>query len=406
MPANRFRPEPRALAAAILVAVAFALGGGMAAAQDAKPERELQKLDSSLRDSETRRDQLRRRANRTAAEISGLKRRLVMAARRAQDFENRASDIERRLADLEAREATTSKSLAARRGQLSATLAALQRLARQPKLALVALPADPVDTVRGALLMRTMVPTLHARARNLGAELRDLATLRASISVDRERLMSNAEALAGERLRLAELVRDKRVLERVARRESWSEQARAAELAGRARTMRDLVHRLVTARGNLRRTDMAAAPGAPDRMASLGSTRKLTDRFVLPASGRVVHRFGAVAGDSAKAEGITIETRPAAHVVAPRRGTVVFAGPFRGYGRLLIIEHDEGYHVLLAGLDRIDAVVGNEVLAGEPVGAMTASSNRTPNLYLELRRSGQPINPLPWLAASKTKVSG
>ena len=112
------------------------------------------------------------------------------------------------------------------------------------------------------------------------------------------------------------------------------------------------------------------------------------------------------ADNGARTEGITIETRRAAHVVAVRRGTVVFAGPFRGYGRLLIIEHDEGYHVLLAGLDRIDAVVGDEVLAGEPVGAMTASSNRTPELYLELRRSGRPINPLPWLAASKTKVSG
>ena len=406
MPANRSRPEPRAIGAAIIVAVAFALGGGIASAQDADPERELKKLDNRLRNSETRRDQLRRRANRTATEISGLKRRLVGAARRAQDYENRAGAIERRLADLEAREAATSKSLAARRGQLRATLGALLRLARQPKVALVALPADPVDTVRGALLMRTMVPNLNARAGRLGAELRDLAALRAGITADRERLMSNAEALAGERLRLAGLIRDKRVLERVARRESWSEQARAAELAARARTMRELVHRLITARGNLRRTDMAAPPGTPDRMASLGSAGKLTDRFALPASGRVVHRFGAVAGGSAKAEGITIETRPAAHVVAPRRGTVVFAGPFRGYGRLLIIEHDEGYHVLLAGLGRIDAVVGDEVLAGEPVGAMAASSNRIPNLYLELRRSGQPINPLPWLAASKTKVSG
>ena len=405
MPANRSGPEPRALGAAIIVAVAIALGGGMATAQDADPERELHKLDRSLRDSETRRDQLRRRADRTATEIVGLKRRLVAAARRAQDLENRAGEIEQRLADLEASEATTSESLATRRGQLIATLAALQRLARQPKVALLTLPADPADTVRGALLMRAVVPNLHARARRLGAELLALAALRTDIAADRKRLSSNAETLARERMRLAELIRDKRLLERLARRESWSEQARFAELAARARTVRELVHRLMTARGGLRRADMAPAPGTPDRTASLGAARKVIGRSALPASGRVVHRFGAAAG-GAKAEGITIKTRPAAHVVAPRRGTVVFAGPFRGYGQLLIIEHDEGYHVLLAGLGRIDAVVGDEVLAGEPVGAMTASSNGTPNLYLELRRSGRPINPLPWLAASKTKVSG
>ena len=123
MPANRSRPEPRALGAAIIVAGAIALGGGMATAQDADPERELHKLDRSLRDSETRRDHLRHRANRTATEIAGLKRRLVAAARRAQGYENQAGEIELRLADLEASEATTSESLATRRGQLTATLA-------------------------------------------------------------------------------------------------------------------------------------------------------------------------------------------------------------------------------------------------------------------------------------------
>ncbi len=412
MPANRSRREPHAVAAAIAVAVAIALGvgvvdgGGMATAQVADPERELLELDRSLRDSETRRDELRRRADRAAAEIGGLKRRLVAAARRAQDHENREAEIERRLAGLEASETSISESLAARRGELAATLAALQRLARRPAVALLALPADPADTIRGAILMRAVVPDLHARARTLGAELHALIALRADIAADRERLTVTGRALARERTRLAALIRDKRALERGARRESWSEQARAAELAARARTVRELVQSLIAARGSLRRADMAPAPSAPGRPASLEAARIAAGPSLLPASGRVVHRFGAADGDGGRAEGITIETRPAAHVVAPRRGRVVFAGPFRGYGRLLIIEHDEGYHVLLAGLDRIDAVVGDEVLAGEPVGAMTASSNRTPNLYLELRRSGRPINPLPWLAASRTKVSG
>ncbi len=406
MPVNGSPREPLFPVAAIIVAAAVALGGvNMAAGQEADPERELHELDRSLRDSETRSDQLRRRADREAAEIAGLKRRLVAAARRAQDYENRAGEIESRLAGLEASEAAKSQSLNARRGQLAATLAALQRLARQPEAAMATLPADPADTVRSAILMRAVVPDLHARARKLGAELRALVALRADIAADRERLKATAEALRGERTRLGALIRDKRALERSARRESASEQTRAAELAARARTVRELVQRLMAARGSLRHGDMTPAPGTPGQTASLGAARKVIGRSALPTSGRVVHWFGAAAG-GAKAEGITIKTRPAAHVVAPRRGTVVFAGPFRGYGQLLIIEHDEGYHVLLAGLGRIDAVVGDEVLAGEPVGAMTASSNGTPNLYLELRRSGRPINPLPWLAASKSKVSG
>ena len=84
----------------------------------------------------------------------------------------------------------------------------------------------------------------------------------------------------------------------------------------------------------------------------------------------------------------------------------MFAGPFRGYGQLLIIEHGGGYHVLLAGLSRVDGTVGDEVLEGEPVGVMGSPPGLKPKLYFELRRNGRPVNPLPWLAARKDKVSG
>ena len=120
--------------------------------------------------------------------------------------------------------------------------------------------------------------------------------------------------------------------------------------------------------------------------------------------------------DGVTRDGVWFETRPGAQVVAPYDGKIVYAGPFRGYGRILIIEHGGRYHSLLAGLERIDTVVGQWVLAGEPVGVMagateageqgTPSAGRTPKLYVELRRTGQPINPLPWLAQTGDKVRG
>ena len=110
--------------------------------------------------------------------------------------------------------------------------------------------------------------------------------------------------------------------------------------------------------------------------------------------------------ESGRSKGITIETRADAQVVTPYDGEVVFAGRFRGYGQLLIIQHGEGYHTLLAGFSRIDSVLGQWLLAGEPVGVMGRGSNGNPALYVELRRNGDAINPLPWLAASDRKVSG
>ncbi len=115
------------------------------------------------------------------------------------------------------------------------------------------------------------------------------------------------------------------------------------------------------------------------------------------------------------AKGIRLRTRGRAQVVAPYDGRVVFAGPFRTYGQVLIIEHGEGYISLLAGMSRLDGVVGQWILAGEPVGIMddsqvrqnvATSSDKAPELYIEIRRFGEPINPLPWLSMGQGKVTG
>jgi septal ring factor EnvC (AmiA/AmiB activator) len=129
--------------------------------------------------------------------------------------------------------------------------------------------------------------------------------------------------------------------------------------------------------------------------------------MVFPARGRLVTRYGELENSTGlAAKGLTLTTRHEARVVAPYDGEVVFAGSFRGYGQLLIIAHGEGYHILLAGLSRIDSAVGQALLAGEPVGAMGRPENGDPSLYIELRRRGEPINPLPWLVATHEKVSG
>ena len=129
--------------------------------------------------------------------------------------------------------------------------------------------------------------------------------------------------------------------------------------------------------------------------------------LVMPARGRMVITYGAQkAGEATASKGISIETRPFAQVVAPYDGRIAYAGEFRGYGQILIIEHGGRYHTLLAGLGRIDAVAGQWVLAGEPVGTMSQAESGDQVLYLELRRTGQPINPLPWLATTNDKVQG
>ena len=95
-------------------------------------------------------------------------------------------------------------------------------------------------------------------------------------------------------------------------------------------------------------------------------------------------------------KGIVYKTRPKAQVIAPYDGTVIFSGPFKGYGNLIIVEHGDGYLSLLAGLGDIDCELGQMLLTGEPVGTMPDTAGA--KLYVEIRKDRQPINPAPWIA--------
>jgi len=127
-------------------------------------------------------------------------------------------------------------------------------------------------------------------------------------------------------------------------------------------------------------------------------------RLTRPASGRRIFGFGGKTRYGGKAKGIAIQTRGRAQITSPNDGWVVYAGSFRSYGQLLIINAGGGYHILLAGMDRINVRIGQFVLAGEPVGKMRANSKKAgsksqvdaPILYIEFRRKGRPIDPDPW----------
>ena len=118
--------------------------------------------------------------------------------------------------------------------------------------------------------------------------------------------------------------------------------------------------------------------------------------LIQPARGEIAANFGQRTDAFGEGKGLVIATRAGAQVVAPFDGQIVFEGPFRSYGQILIIEHRGGYHTVLAGLARVDVLVGQWLKAGEPVGAMIETAEGHPQLYVELRRSGQPFDPAPW----------
>jgi septal ring factor EnvC (AmiA/AmiB activator) len=159
-------------------------------------------------------------------------------------------------------------------------------------------------------------------------------------------------------------------------------------------------------------SDAGLAGARPGRIKPEQPFEAMRARLPLPAQGRRVIAFGERTQYGAASKGTVIETRQAAQITSPCDGWVVYAGEFRSYGQLLIINAGDGYHVLLAGMSQIDVAPGQFVLASEPVGTMSSAARGqgasigSPVLYVEFRKDGRPIDPDPWWVAGQQKVQG
>lgn len=381
-------------------------------AQSNAPQKELQDVQKRLQESRERERELGQEAAKLAQKQRELQRKLVSAARKLQIQEDLVSRSEEKLAGLLADEAAAREALEARRAELAQTLASLAHLSRQPPEAMVLAPGSALDMVRASQLMAALVPEIESRAASLRDELTRLARLRQGVATEQERLGKAITQLDHERRDLEFLQAETAAAAAQTAEERGSARETSAQLAAQAKDLRALVDRLLEQerrdaerREAERRAKIPPPKGttAPDRPEAYAA---LEGSAALPARGRIVGKFGQSDENGVPLRGIRIEARAGGQVIAPADGKVMFAGPFRGYGQLLIIAHGGGYHSLLAGFGRIDRSVGQWVLAGEPVGLLANSPGEKPVLYLELRRKGETVNPLPWLASGDRKVSG
>lgn len=329
-----------------------------------------------------------------AKETAALQASLVQRGAAVQAAERELNQIEATLTTFQEARKAKAADLAQKRRALFLSLAALERLAMTPPGAAL-VDENPLDLARGSLLLSVAVPELQRRAGLLEVDLAQLDALGQEIEGRRSHAQSVAAALEKDRQQVAELLKRKADLKRQTAAQAAAAAARGAKLATEAQDLRDLLDRLAKAK----QPDPVGPK--PDNIRPFPSQ---VGSLVPPVSGQVVGRFGMPDAAGSSAKGILLEARAGAAVLSPFDGQVLFRGPFRSYGEILIIQHGGGYHSLLAGLARSDVVVGQWVLAGEPVGLMGPSKDGNPKLYMELRRDGHPIDPVPWLGKSDSKV--
>jgi murein hydrolase activator len=440
-------PPDRFLALLAPLIIAAVVVCGSAHAGDA-PQSQLEAVQKQLEQTKQQQQTLSQQSTALAGEIEQLRAQQVAAAQSVQAHETALTRLEAQRTQLTQDIKTKGAELQKRRSEQQTVLAALLHLARNPPIGLALTDGTPIDLLRGGILMGAAVPPLVERAKRLGSELQTMNDLQDQLRNAEAQHRGEADALAKEQTKLAALASQKSILQRQAAQGAATSAQQVERLASQASDLKDLIERAEAAErareareareaearrkreaeaarlaasaaatprpenrasgGNpAEQQAVAAAPAPPDpaRPAGIRPFSQAQGRMVVPAAGEMVVSFGgpAPAGESAK--GITFATRPGAEVVAPFDGRVVFAGAFRGYGQILIIGHSDGYHSLVAGLDRIDSSVGQWLVAGEPIGRMSANEAK-PRLYLELRHNGQPINPLPWLATRDEKVKG
>ncbi len=409
---------------------------------DENNKTKLEAVQKALEQARLQQKEMSQQAAKLAADMAQLRTQEIAAAQSAQAHEAALTQLDAQLASLATQQKAAEAELQRRRHEETQLVTALLHLARNPPVGVALTNGAPVDALRAGILLSAAVPPLIDRANLLGIELNTLADLRNQIRDAETRHRAESADLAKEDARIRDLIAAKAALQQKAEQGAAASAGEAKRLAAQASDLRDLIARAEAAarrreeeerrraaeaeKKRQERIASAAVPppkigggsGAeveaavpaprlidPTRPPKIRPFSQARGQMLYPAAGEVVLGFGAAEPIGGTSKGMTLETRPGAQVVAPFDGRVVFAGPFKGYGQILIMGHGDGYHSLVAGLDRIDCTLGQWLVAGEPIGTMPTGEAR-PRLYLELRHDGQPINPLPWLATRDAKVKG
>jgi len=325
-----------------------------------------------------------------------------------------------RLKPLDNNERSIRKSLDGRRAVIGEVLAALQRIGHRPPPALIASPEDALQSVRTAMLLGAVLPEMRHQVEELANDLTELLNVRKQITAERDKLKIEVASLNSERTRMTALVGERQKQQAEREKALDAERARAAELAHQVDNLKDLIAKLeqgldpaIRAAREAARGDTRPAMSAlhdPGRLAPAVAFASLRGQVPIPVNGVKLKEFGAPDGIGGVEKGVSIATRAGAQVTAPADGWVVYAGPFRSYGQLLILNAGNGYHILLAGMERISVDLGQFVLTGEPVAVMgngshiaaiLATGSSQPVLYIEFRKDGIPVDPGPWWAAGE-----
>ncbi len=397
---------------------------------------ELDALSKTINLSSDKVEQLQKSIADLDKSASSVRQALIDSAARRKSLEKQILESEKKIADLGVKEDGVRRSLHERRGLLAEVLAALQRMGRNPPPALLVTPDDALASVRSAILLGAVVPGIRKETDKLAADLASLSALQTASAAEKASLTSTMTNSVEEERRMDLLLAENEKLSRSNAAELDAERKRSEELASKATSLESLVASMESQISSVREAAAAARQaeenrklltdeqraqakalaesGVPDknRIAPAYAFGDLKAKLELPVAGDILRQFGDADGTGHEAMGMTLATNAETVVTAPADATVVYAGAFRSYGQMIILDAGDGYHLVLSGMESISTRQGKFVFAGEPLAIMGAKrvasatalalETSRPTLYIEFRKDGKPVDSRPWWTAKDT----
>ncbi len=328
---------------------------------------ELAKIQTQIRQAEQKDKQLEQQVKTSDRDVAQTKKKLVSAADKVSSLEEQRAEITRKIADLDARRAVIAAELDQNKGRVTDAAAAIAFVAAHPNFD----AADMRDYVLTSAVLVGLSDNFDAQIRDAGIKIAELSRVIEQREIEKEKLDRTAKKYSDEKNQLDKLLRRRSAQNEKLRTQQIENQRKLRELSARAKSI----------------SELSAGVGSSQMSSdSRFSMRKLNQ----PVRGRVIVHFGEKTALGLKSDGWRIRTRSGALVMAAADGVVKFADGFKGFGRVVIISHKNGYNTVMTNLGTIDVIVGQEVLAGEPIGRMDPNK---PEMYMEVRRGDKAVDP-------------
>lgn len=343
-----------------------------------------EEIEQKLKQKKAKQKALEKKAKSLKSDASKKKKDMVYIASRIKKNEKTLLGLENEILEIEKKKIILDQKITKDKEAFSQLVLALHKSQSMPKAVLYLQPQDSLKMAQTSMLLETTLKPLQTRAKAFQEDVQKLNNITKSLKEKRAKAIASAKELEENHKRLAKVLADNQKLYALTNKQSAIEKRALAKIAKEAKSLRELVNK-IEKQENTRTTQKASYT----RRTPIPKAGKAQ----LPASGVITTSYGFKDEIDAKSEGIHIQTRSGAIVVAPMGGVIDYAGSFKGYGKIIIIKHEKNYHSLIAGLEKIDTAVGRAVTAGEPIGKTPKKSNEEQDLYYELRYKGNPVNP-------------